>query len=122
MFDHLSKRLRTRVDHAVLTYTRNSRESGGAKEANGSHKWAKEEVYTKRKTKEEKIMIQKDLSHFDDRLKDYCERMDSEPFDRQDRLAKLQNQTDSQASKSIFGAVVQELRSKGKQEKHWRIL
>lgn len=71
---------------------------------------------------QEKILIQKDLTQFDDGLKDYYEKMDGAPFDREVRLAKLQNQIGSPASKSIFGAVVQELRSKDKQEKHWGIL
>lgn len=47
--------------------------------------------------------------------------MDSELFDREDRLTMLKKQKCNPAPNSIFGAIFQELKNKAKHEKHKRI-
>lgn len=65
--------------------------------------------------------LQRELTQFDDGLRKYCERVDGEPFDREDRLAELESQKGNPASNSIFGAIFQELKNKAKHEKRRKV-
>jgi ribosomal protein L14 len=68
------------------------------------------------------VTLQRELTQFDDELRKYYERMDGKLFDRDDRLAILENQKCNPAPNSIFGAIFQELKSKARHEKHKRIM
>jgi hypothetical protein len=76
--------------------------------------------HTQRKPRE-KTTLQRELTQFDDELRKHCERMDGELFDREDRLAMLENQKCNPAPNSIFGAIFQELKDKAKHERHKKI-
>jgi len=78
-------------------------------------------LHTQRKSRE-KITRQRELTQFDDELRKYCERRDGELFDREDRLAMLENQKCNPAPNSIFGAIFQELKNKARHEKHRKII
>ena len=70
----------------------------------------------------EKLSLQRELTQFDDELRRYYERKDGEPFDRQDRLAILENQKETINSNSIFGAIFQELKNKSKNKNHRKFI
>jgi hypothetical protein len=77
-------------------------------------------LHTQRKPRD-KMTQQRELIQFDDELRKYCEQMDGELFDRENRLAMLENQKHNPAPNSIFGAIFQELKNKAKHEKHKKI-
>jgi hypothetical protein len=64
-----------------------------------------------------KASVQKELTQFDEELRKHFERMENAQFDREDRLATLENHGFDPAANSIFGAIFQELRNKAKQDK-----
>jgi hypothetical protein len=78
-------------------------------------------LHTQRKLRE-RASRQRELTQFDDELRKYCERTDGELFDREDRLAMLENQKCNPAPNSIFGAIFQELKNKARHEKHKKII
>ena len=61
---------------------------------------------------------QRSLTQFDDELRKYCEQKDGEMFDREERLAMLENQEGAPVPTSIFGAIFQELKNQAKRGKH----
>lgn len=76
--------------------------------------------HTQRKSRK-KVTLQRELTQYDDEIRKYCERIDGELFDREDRLTMLKNQKCNPAPNSIFGAIFQELKNRAKHEKHKRI-
>jgi len=78
-------------------------------------------LHTQAKSRE-KITRQRELTQFDDELRKYCERKDGALFDREDRLAMLENQKSNPAPNSIFAAIFQELKNKATHEKHKKII
>jgi hypothetical protein len=76
--------------------------------------------HTQRKSGE-KVTLQRELTQYGEEIRKYFERMDSELFDREDRLTMLKKQKCNPAPNSIFGAIFQELKNKAKHEKHKRI-
>lgn len=67
------------------------------------------------------MTLQRELTQYGEEIRKYFERMDSELFDREDRLTMLKKQKCNPAPNSIFGAIFQELKNKAKHEKHKRI-
>ena len=67
------------------------------------------------------MTLQRELTQYDEEIRKYFERMDSELLDREDRLTMLKKQKCNPAPNSIFGAIFQELKNKAKHEKHKRI-
>jgi hypothetical protein len=70
----------------------------------------------------EKVILQRKLTLYDDEIREYSERMDGELFDREDRLAMLENQRCNPAPNSIFGAIFQEPKNRAKHEKYGRVI
>jgi hypothetical protein len=67
--------------------------------------------HTQRRPKKKKT-LQRELTQFDDELRKYCERMEAELFDRENRLAMLEDPKCNPAPKSIFGEIFQQLKNK----------
>jgi hypothetical protein len=64
-----------------------------------------------------KTKIEKDLTQFDEEFKEYCERLEDDPFDRESRLTALKNHRFNPAENSIFSAIFQELKKREKTRK-----
>jgi len=61
--------------------------------------------------------IQKELSHYDEQLKEDSERIEDEIFNRKERLSNLENGRFMAEKNTIFSAILQELKKKAKKKK-----
>jgi hypothetical protein len=64
-----------------------------------------------------KTITEKDLTQFDEELKEYRERLENDPFDHKSRLTALKNHRFKPAENSIFSAIFQELKNREKNRK-----
>jgi hypothetical protein len=51
------------------------------------------------------MTLQRELTQFDDELREYCERVEAELLDRRNRLAMREKQECNPARDSIFGEI-----------------